>query len=228
MNLKVQKLLLSGVITGCIPVLAGCRKEEDFILPDVENTDIQSQAGFIIEGDGLIPFVEFEFEGIKDYYWDEEYIGYAKTISLPKSLSKVKRNNSVDTIVNDSNITYVDEQVVYFAEVYPNAHLEWETVSDTVYEKYKEHYLEVSNFPKGRINQYELEYFDTGKIIKLIGYQISDTQFFNYETFTIENYEGCYNVICITNGYDLEQDTYTYEEILNMADVSEELNLTRK
>lgn len=222
MSLKVQKLLLSGMLIGCIPVLAGCEKKEDFVISDVENTNIQSQAGFIIEGQEIIPFVESEFEGIKAYYWDEEYIGYSETISLPKSSSKVKRKNSVDAIVNDSqNITYVDEQVVYFSDVYPNAHLEWETISDTVYEKYKEHYLKVNNFPKERINQYELEYFDTGKIIKLIGYQISDTQFFNYETFTIENYEGCYNVICITNGYDLEQDTYTYGEVLDIAEEKE-------
>lgn len=221
MALKIKKLLLcSGMVLTCGLSLTGCKEDASGIQKEIKGKkDLKETSGFIKEGDTLIPFYYDGALANRNYHNFEtgEYIGHRS--------AKTFNNTSYGVVVNDENeIIYTQLQTIYFNDAYPDVYCNAEIVEnfdEEVYKKYEEKYLQVQTFGKGFLNHYELESMETGEVTTLIGYQVSNTQFFNFETFSVEEYKG-YNVTLVMSGANLENNMYSYGEILDMLEQTEE------
>lgn len=201
-------------------LLTGCQNNASNIQNAITKAkDLKETAGFIKDGDTLIPFYYDAPSAYRNYHNLEtgEFIGHGEI----KTFDKI----NYYVVVNDKDeIIYTPVQVIYFNDAYPDVYCNAEIVGsfdEEVYKKYEEKYLQVQTFGKGFLNHYELESMETGEITTLIGYQVSNTQFFNFETFSVEEYKG-YNVTLVMSGANLENNTYSYGEILDMLEQAKE------
>lgn len=205
MPLKVKKMLLcGGLVLGCSLGLTGCQATttaEKIKEIMAEDKNLGANAGFIKNGNEFIPI-----------YYDNNYDNIHNSETGKYIGHKITENiDGIDRwlIENNGEILYTGSQIFFFSNCYPNVYYDTEIIADfdeTVYEKY----VNQSGNGKEALNHYELENLKTGESTTLIGYQVSNTQFFNFETYRIEEYKG-YDVELISSGTDLEEASYSYE-----------------
>ena len=85
----------------------------------------------------------------------------------------------------------------------------------------EEESLKTMEFFKYVLNIYLIKSLETGEVTTFIGYPVSKTQFFNFETYKVEEYKD-YNVDILLNGTNLEKDFYFYEDILGTKEQIQE------
>ncbi len=223
-KLKIRKALLTGVIfLGISTTLTGCRRDPEDVKEIINDADdLKNIAGVIKDGNTLIPFY-YDKSNITsiicDYYNLEtgEYIGKHVAIAYGSKICSNIKNSA-------NEIIFVSPQIIWFGNVFPNVYLNGEIVANfdaDIYQKYEDEYLKTTKFNKIYLNSYELENLKTGEVKYLIGYQITNTQFFNFETFELEEYPG-YNVTCVIKGSDLEEEEYSYGTVLDMIEEAKE------
>ncbi len=193
------------------------KSEPDVVRSKIENSsEFTKETGLIKNGNELIPFyVSGSIYYTKYYRLDTgEYLAIGdKEHPFTSDYEKISKK------IGDK-VLYTNLQVFSFDEVYPNVYLNAEIVSnfgEEEYRKYEEKFLNEINISKKFLNHYELENITTGEVKLLIGFQVSETQFFDFETYKVEEYLG-YNINCTLEGKDLEQPNFSYKEVLDMLE----------
>lgn len=200
-------------------------------------------SGFIKNGDEIIPYYyDYVLEEFY-FYKNGKFIGNKEKSKLHQDAvvkvvdengylfhTSLKNQNIVD---KNGSILYASPQIISYNDCYfytdcKNVECDYEVIKnfdENVYKKYETEYVKDFHFPNTLINQYEAENVYTGEAITIFGYQISDTQYFNFETYAVEDYKN-YNVHCIYKGEDIGQKYLTSEEILEFIRETRENHLT--
>lgn len=238
---KLQSILFGTMLLGLTSILTGCTKEQDKINIEVEETiSLSNDAGFIIDGEEKIPFYVswYNKENDSAYKYDHMDIegrflsfkaGKAYSLNDKNFIGDVYKCDDVafyptgrNTFITDKmgRILYAPEQVAFFKDCDSNLSFDYSMITsfkDRDYYLLKQLFLRQFPFWNRNLYKYEVENLITGERKNIIGYRLSDSLLFNYETYTVENYAG-YEIKYSSLDYNktMDHNILTYTEILDV------------
>ncbi len=208
LDLLRKKLAMFALATSLsVTSLSGCSLalSEETIKKSIEYTsDFGRSAGLYknSEGKWSIYFLK------DDKYYDfksYEYIGTAKYDTLC--------SNTYDYFYNKVGILYFGYLPFFYCNPYVTYTLDTvNNLDDADIEKLKNDFFEKSVFRVRDIKLFYIEKIDGSNKQVVIGYPVSKTEIFNFETWQFENYEG--NVI-LEESCEFQNDWVYLSEALN-------------
>lgn len=243
----LQAVFASTIFLGLTSMGIGCSNDLDKIV--CSNEETLFDAGFIINGEERLPFYVRSCEMSEklsdaDNCFFSYKIGEVFSLDDKSFIGNLYMSDDYDFFPTTRNkfildaenrILYSSEQIAFFNDCDSNLVFDSsliQTLQERDYYFLEQLFLERYPFLQRNIDKYFMEDLATGIVKEIIGYPLSSSLFFNYETYRVENYSG-YNITVDASfqsclGDNEYNKTITYEEIFTILESEKDCSKSRR